>query len=315
MPWEADGIRWHTMDRITTTGKAVRWQGDILTWVNEQVHRLNNFGETNWNHRTVIEIPGQPKTLGWFLHMMTGQEWVARLVFRVGKNTFKQADLAARLNLPALDDTPGAEHFCDRDRVQVANRKGPWQEVAVLAHKLNEIDTPAFKQFLKEAVAAFGTNVKRLQTKPEDVMPWKVNGERWHLSDKGFPPGRKIRWGRPLLARLLELVRQVEPKLQIEWDARDAILLKVPGVGHSWSRWRTKDEEGLDCRFFGKKGQFNLSRIASFGVGPEIIADRDGIDVVRILFQNEEQLHPTKLKEVLREHLSGFRAVYENHDG
>ena len=116
------------------------------------------------------------------------------------------------------------------------------------------------------------------------------------------------------MSRLLEIVREVEPKLQVEWDARDAILLKVPGIGHSWSRWRTKDEEGLDCRFFGKKGQFNLNRIASFGVGPEIIGDRDGTDVVRLMFQNDEHMHPTKLKELLREHLAGFREVFQNDD-
>jgi excinuclease ABC subunit A len=318
MPWEVDGPRWHSTDRITTAGKACRWEGAIVPWIEEQVHKLGRFGATNWNHRTIVEIPAAaPLAPGgrgvrgcWFLHMMTGQEWIVRLVFRVGRNTFKQADLEARLDLPPLDNVPGAEHFCDRDRVQVANRKGPWQEVAVLAHKLGEIDTPAFHQFLKEAVTAFGANLKRLQTKPEDVMQWKVNGERWHLSDKGFPPGRKIRWSRALLARLLELVRDVEPKLQIEWDARDAILLKVPGIGHSWARWRTKDNEGLDCRFFGKKGQFNLSRIEGLGIAPEIAGERDGADVVRLVFQHEEQLHPARLKELLREHLEGFREAF-----
>jgi excinuclease ABC subunit A len=145
-------------------------------------------------------------------------------------------------------------------------------------------------------------------------MPWKVNGERWHLSDKGFPPGRKIRWGRPLLSRLVELVRQVEPGVHIEWDTRDAILLKVPGVGHSWARWRTKDNEGLDCRFFGKKGQFNLSRIAPFGVAPEIVDDRDGADVLRLLFQQDEHVHPAQLRELLREHLQGFREVFGKDD-
>ena len=54
-----------------------------------------------------------------------------------------------------------------------------------------------------------------MQTKPADVMPWKLNGERWHLGDKGFPPGKSVRWDRALLRQLLDLVRQVEPGLEV----------------------------------------------------------------------------------------------------
>ena len=107
--------------------------------------------------------------------------------------------------------------------------------MAVLAHRLSEIDTPAFKGFLTDAARAFQENVKRLRTKPEDVMPWKVNGERWHLSEKGFAPGRKVSWDRGILANLLKLVREVEPQLTVRWETRDSISLKVPGVSRSWA--------------------------------------------------------------------------------
>ena len=74
-----------------------------------------------------------------------------------------------------------------------------------------------------------------MQTKPEDVMPWKVNGERWHLGEKGFPPGKKVQWDRALLPRLLELVREIEPARGDHWDnaARDhaARAGREPGVG------------------------------------------------------------------------------------
>src|SRR5205823_379770 len=114
---------------------------------------------------------------------------------------------------------------------------------------------------LEEAVASFQKNLRRLQTKPEDVMPWKLNGERWHLGDKGFPPGRRLQWDRALLPRLLELVREVEPEVKVTWTGRAAITLRVPGVSRAWAQWRTKDSHGLDCRFLGKRGQFNLSQI------------------------------------------------------
>jgi excinuclease ABC subunit A len=315
MPWETDGPRWHTVDRITTEGKPCRWEGKILPWLDKLIHQLGNFGETNWSERTIVEIgPAKSergnKTSSWFLHAMTGQEWLLRLVFRVCRNTFKQEELARRLGIPSLDDTPEIQIYGDRDRVQVANRKSPWQEVAVLAHRLSEIDTPAFRKFLSEAIASYQANLKRMQTKPEDVMPWKVNGQRWHLGDKGFKPGRKMYWNRSLLARLLDIVREVEPKVQIDWEVRDAIKFKVPGVSRSWTIWRTKDNHGLDCRFLGKKGQFNLSRIESFGFHPSIHAQRSDADILRLVFQHEEHLHSAQLKELLKEHLAGFREAF-----
>jgi hypothetical protein len=108
----------------------------------------------------------------------------------------------------------------------------------------------------------------------------------------------------------LDLVREVEPALEVGWDARDAIKLKVPGVSRSWAQWRTKDSYGLDCRFLGKKGQFNLSRVEPFGVSPAVNGHRAEGDVLRLIFQNANHVHDAKLKEVLAEHLRGFREVF-----
>src|SRR5262249_44162390 len=163
--------------------------------------------------------------------------------------------------------------------VWVTDHKGPWQSVTVLAHRLGEVDTPAFRTFLKEAAESFGRNLQRLRTKPEDVMPWKVNGERWHLGDKGFPPGQKVRGERGVLEKLLQVVREVEPGVEVRWDARDAITLKVPGVGRGWAQWRTKDPHGLDARFLGKKGQFNLSQVEGLGQRAEVGTHRAEGDV------------------------------------
>jgi excinuclease ABC subunit A len=194
--------------------------------------------------------------------------------------------------------------------VRVGNLKGPWQKVTIIAHSLQEIDTPAFRKFLDQAVASFQQNLKRMQTRPEDVMPWKLNGERWHLSDKGFPVGKKLRWDRNLLPNLLKLVREVEPKVEINWGTRDCISLRVPGSSRSWGHWRTKEAFGLDVRFLGKKGQFNLAQIEAFGVNPTIGENRADGDVLRLVFQHAEHVQPQKLKELLKEHLAGFREVF-----
>jgi excinuclease ABC subunit A len=241
---------------------------------------------------------------------MTGIVRTIRLVFRVGRNTFKQADLVEQLGIRPLNEIAGLEVYGDEERVQVANRKGPWQEVAILAHRLSEIDTPAFQAFLERAVAAFHENLKRLRTTPEDVMPWKVNGERWHLSEKGFPVGARVQWDRSLLPRLLETVRELEPKLEVRWDNRAAITLRVPGVSRAWAQWRTKEKHGLDCRFLGKKGQFNLSQVEAFGVSPQIVNSRKDGDLLQLVFQHAEHVNGAKLKDLLAEHLRGFREVF-----
>jgi excinuclease ABC subunit A len=202
------------------------------------------------------------------------------------------------------------EIYGNEERVWVTNHKSPWQSVVVKVHRLSEIDTPAFRSFLDEGVAAFFANVKRLHTRPEDVMPWKVNGERWHLSEKGFRAGARLQWDRQLLPRLLELVREVEPRLEVRWDARDAITLRVPGSTRSWAQWRTKDHHGLDCRFLGKKGQFNLSVWEGIGDTSQVSSHRGDADIVRLVFRHAEHLPAARLKKLLTEHLSGFRATF-----
>jgi excinuclease ABC subunit A len=310
MPWEADGRRWHTVERITSGGKPARWEGALLDWLDEEIHKLGDFAETNWKHRSTVEIAAPTRSQGWFLHAMTGEEWLLRLVFRVGRNTFKSGELVRRLGIKPLNEMQGLEVYGDRDRVWVTNHKGPWQSVTVQVHRLSEIDTPAFRAFLADTVKGFHANIKRAQAKPEDVMPWKVNGERWHLGEKGFPAGRKLKWDRALLPRLLALVREIEPGLVVSWDAREAITLRVPGVGRGWAQWRTKDADALDCRFLGKKGQFNLSQLEALGVPAELNAQRSEGEVLHLSFQHLEQLRPERLKEVLAEHLRGFRATF-----
>src|SRR5262249_43973952 len=150
---------------------------------------------------------------------------------------------------PTLNETKGLEIYGNDSRVRVANRKGPWQEVWMTVHRLSEIDTPAFREFLAKAVASYGASTKRMQTKPEDLMPWKVAGEKWHLGPKGFPAGKRLEWDTAILPRLIDLVREVEPTIEIAWDNRMGIAFRCADIGRAWGSWVTKRAEGLECRF------------------------------------------------------------------
>ena len=67
---------------------------------------------------------------------------------------------------------------------------------------------------------------------------------------------------------------------------------------------------GLDCRFLGKKGQFNLSQLEALAVPAELNGQRSEGEVLHLSFQHLEQLRPDRLKELLAEHLRGFREVF-----
>jgi excinuclease ABC subunit A len=312
MPWQIDGRRWHTVDRVTTEGKPARWEGEILNWLDSRIHELGEFGDANWSQRNMVEIAAPKKSQGWFFHALTGGEWLVWLVFRVGRNTFKSGDLEKRLGIKPLNETPELklEIYGNEPRVWVTNHKGPWQSIVVKAHLLREIDTPAFRDFLRQAVAAFGKQQTRLQTKPEDVMPWKVNGERWHLGEKGFSPGQKPQWDRALLSRLLDLVRDIEPGLEVRWDVQYFITLRVPGVNRWWGQWQTKRTEGLVCRFLGKKGQFNLAAFDGLGSAQELDTEHDDGDYIWLTLQDLNATKTAKLKGLLTEHMQGFREVF-----
>ncbi|MBY0230490.1 MAG: excinuclease ABC subunit UvrA, partial [Gemmataceae bacterium] len=217
MPWEADGRKWHTQERVSHGGKPCKWEGSMLAFVEDLVQSAGTFGETDWSERTVVEIAGPVKSQGWFLHAMTGEEHLLRLVFRVKRNAFKEADLVAALGIKPLNDSPelGLQVYSPDARVWITDHKGPWASVTIRVCKKSEIDTPAFRAFVAKAAASFQATLGALEKKPEDLMPWKVMGEKWHLGDKGFPPGRKVRWERGALSKVLAICKQAEPALEV----------------------------------------------------------------------------------------------------
>ena len=85
MPWELDGPGWHTRDRVGRNGAPCRWDGRILKRVVERIAELGDFHEVDWGRRTIVEIAAPRKTDGWFLHGMTGEEWLLGLKFRGGE--------------------------------------------------------------------------------------------------------------------------------------------------------------------------------------------------------------------------------------
>jgi excinuclease ABC subunit A len=313
LPWEADGPRWHTRDRVTTTGKPMKWDGNVLASVIDQVHKLGEFPSTNWNHRSVVEVFLPKKSDGWFLHAITGHEAYVKFVFRLPGRPFKQDQLEARLGLKPLSDTPGLEGYSrDSNRVEVGNWPGA-QYVVIIAHRKAEIDTPAFREFIARAVEVVKGRSATSAGGVEGNMPWKKNGEKWHLGEKGFPPGRGAKWDRALLPNLIKLLRGVDPRLEWKWDVRDAITVRPKGSSRFWARIKTKEHDALEIWFIGRRGQTTLSNYENFGRNATVEGDRaDGSEILKLWMVTGNHLQTSELKPLLAEHLKAFKTSFGN---
>ncbi|MHB1037060.1 MAG: excinuclease ABC subunit UvrA [Pirellulales bacterium] len=306
MPWEADGRRWHTRDRVGRNGHPCRWDGEILARVVDRIHQQGTFSETDWNTRTVVEIAGEKKSEGWFFHAITGEEWLLKLKFRVAKNTFQRDELIGRLELKPLNDLPDLPIYGTHARVQCKSLRGPWQEVELRVYSLAEADRPEFWKFVDEAVAGFEKLTDRFRQKPEDVMPWKVLGRKWHFCRKGFPPGRRIHWEPELLEEVCELLTATAPAGQFLWNNKQVVHLCVPGQGEPWASIHTKKLDSLELILTGPKGRLALGRATGLGRSRELDGSRPDRDVLKLSFQSSEDLARGDLAVFLSEHLAGI---------
>jgi len=156
MPWQVDGRKWHLQQRTSREGRPVRWEPAALEFVEQLVQRTGRglFAPTNWNERASVEItaPGAPV---WFLHALTGGEWLLELYFRVPPGTFDSRRLDAQLGLKTLDERSDLPIYGSEPRVEVRSRADGFDAVVLYVHDRREIDTPAFRRFVRAAVAAY----------------------------------------------------------------------------------------------------------------------------------------------------------------
>ncbi|NUQ63377.1 MAG: excinuclease ABC subunit UvrA, partial [Pirellulales bacterium] len=304
MPWEIDGRRWHTKDRVGRTGNPCRWDGRILDEVVERIQDSGQFGETDWNSRSIVEIRPPKKSDGWFFHAITGEEWLLKMKFRTAKNTFRREELVARLDLKPLNDTPDLPLYGTEPRAKVTNLRGPWQEVELRVHAYNEIDRPEFWKFVDEAVAGFCKFTERARRNPEDLMPWKVLGRKWHTARKGFHNGRQPVWDVAVLERVFDLLEKTAPHVEFVWSNKQVVPVLVGDQKEPWAAVQTKKTDAVYLRLTGPKGRFTLGRITELGHEPEFDAQKPQYDVIHLKFRSAEDLARGDLAAFLQEHLA-----------
>ncbi|MCA9072708.1 MAG: excinuclease ABC subunit A, partial [Planctomycetaceae bacterium] len=298
MPWQTDGRKWHTEDRVAHNGNSAKWEGEALGLVIDEIETDDRFAPAKWDNRTVVEVIKKKKKGGWFLHALTGDEWLLSLKFRVKKNTFNQEELQKRFGLKDVDDLDEIPVYGRGDRVRVKNLKGPWQEITITVHWLREIDTPEFRQFLSEARDGFLKQIQQVKLNPDDLMPWKVLGKKWHLSRKGFLKG-KIRWDMEVLETLFDLLEEIVPKAKPEWGGK--VLVNFKTKDETFATVHTKRPKAVELYLHVEPGRIPLGRVLDLGMDREIVKHPNGQDVVKLCFQTKKQVQVDELKTLLEE--------------
>jgi excinuclease ABC subunit A len=301
MPWESDGRRWHTRDRVGRKGEPCRWDGRILERVVDRIQEMGRFGETNWNARSVVEIAAKKKSEGWFLHAITGEAWLLKLKFRTSRRVFQQQELVQRLGLKTLNQMDDVPVYGNRPRVRCKNLRGPWQEVEVRVYTLEEIDTPEFWTLVDEAAEGFFKLTT--STNPEDAMPWKKLGQKWHLMRKGFPPRKRVHWKMEVLEQLCDLLSEAEPEGQFHWTNQQVVHFTVPQRSEPWASLHTKRPGSLDLTLIGPKNRVGFGRVTELAWDREFDASKEDVDLIRLKFRTLDDLRRGDLADFLREHL------------
>jgi excinuclease ABC subunit A len=302
MPWQVDGRRWHAVERVGHNGRPCRWEGTALEFVIDSLDAERGFAPVNWNDRSVVELTGAGAAATWFLHALTGDEWVLTLKLRVGRNTFVGEKLAVELALKSLDDLDELPVYGRGDRVRVKNLKGPWQEVTVTVHWLREIDTPEFRAFLARAAKSYLARTQAAPLNVDDLTPWKVLGKKWHLSRKGFPSGKRVRWDAEVLERLADALGGALPQARVDWTGKQVVHFYRPDSEEPWATLHTKRRGGIDLALYGTPGRFALGKIAALGRDREIVAGAGKSELIRIRLDNPAQVRSPDFIGFLKEH-------------
>ena len=286
LPWEVDGQKWHTKECLSHDSKRCRWDGNALQYVIDQLAADDRLADVNWNHRSTVEVKSR-QGLGWLLHARTGHEWLLVLTFRVRKSTFDTATLRSQLKLTPIDDVEEIHYYSDSPRVKARNSKSGWQEVSIKVWKKKEIDTPAFRKFLKQAIDAYLAKAAKEKLNPDDLTPWKQLGRKWHLMKKGI--SGRVGWTLSTVEKLLPVVEDAFNECSVDYGIRTKINWKHSD-GSAAVELLTKRRDYLDLVVFVPPGSVTIGAIASFGADQEIKPHRNGSDAVRIRFDGVSQV-------------------------
>ena len=161
-PWERDGRKWHLEERTTPDGRRPVWQGEALALFADLAAKLDGLAEPRWGRadQVVFAPPGKLSTP--WAAVRTREYWWFRIEIRTAKGAFDQGDLDRELRLPVWDDVKELQVYGKWPRVRVNTRHPQWDRVAIFAWCKQELDTPAFREFLAQSYREYQRGLEAL---------------------------------------------------------------------------------------------------------------------------------------------------------
>jgi len=277
----------------------------------DELEKSEGFSATDWNDRARIEIAAKKKSDGWFLHAFTNEQWMLRLKFRVAIGSYKAELLQRKLGLTPLEQMKDVPYYGFDPRVSTRNKpRSMEQEVEITVHRFAEIDTPAFREFLKTAVASFQRRLAKKQADPNAAEPWLADGKAWHFSTEGFVHNRKPVWDGSVLKIVMGCLEDATPEGFWDYASRDSIKRRFPGVGQNWARICTKYARAVEINLVGAKGLFNLAAIDRFGENHVLKTHHPKWDSIRFAFTSTDEISKNPWIDFLAEHAEGFKSAF-----
>jgi excinuclease ABC subunit A len=147
--------------------------------------------------------------------------------------------------------------------------------------------------------------------KPEDLMPWKILGEKWHFTPRGLNGGDKLLWEYSLLAEIFGTIKEVSPQARFVWTNRSL----VPVYKHSkfgkaekvkrlpWAVIHTKRVDAVYVEIYAAKNLIPPERIRSLGVVPNVSGEHTQYDILQLKFSPQSGIDKTELQKILQETL------------
>lgn len=301
MPWTKDGRIWHTQNRVGRTGTPCRWDGRILAKVIDRIEEFDFFAPTDWDNRTIVEVCAEKKSLGWFLHAITGEEWLLKLKFRTLRGTFNKEDLIEKLNLRPLNEMDDIPLYGTQNRVKVET-VGHWQEIELKICTYEEFDRPEFWEFLDTAINQFADFIKKTQVASVDLTPWRTQGEQWHLTPAHCYGGSsKPSWPIEILTKLLTIIRNCAPALVPVWTNKLMVPFNDKEKGRTVCALMTKNCESLGLQINVVKNSIPLGRILNLGYNPEVDGTSPDYDAVHLRFRSFADFDEKNMSAFLQE--------------
>ena len=131
-------------------------------------------------------------------------------------------------------------------------------------------------------------------------------GRRWHFSKKGFHPDRNSSGNRKCLRNCANTWQTSLRMGNSLWNNQQLVHMFVPGQKIPWASILTKKADWVELHLNCQKDLFAMGEIVEVGTAPNFDTTAPSHDVMKLKFDDAEQLQHPAFEAVLQRHTNLF---------